>query len=117
MKMLDAQLLEQLKQRLLDEKQRLEDQINREDQEIKEMTAGHGNDSTYSNHMADDGGYLMDLDRTTKMRENLMANLKQVRSALDRMEKGTYGLSEISGKEIPVERLEALPWATRLVNE
>lgn len=115
--MLDAQTLELLKQRLLDEKQRLEDQINREDEEIREITAGQDNDSTYGNHMADDGGYLQDLDRTTKMRENLMSNLKQVRHALERVEKGTYGLSEVSGKEIPFERLEALPWATRLVNE
>jgi RNA polymerase-binding transcription factor DksA len=43
--------------------------------------------------------------------------LAQVERALERIEQGTYGLSEISGKAIPTERLEALPYATTLVSE
>ncbi len=115
--MLDEKIKEQLKQQLLVEKERLEDQINRETQEIKEMTSDQANEGTYSNHMADDGGYLMEMDRTTTLRQNIQETLNQVNHALQRMEDGTYGLSEVSGKEIPLERLEALPWATRLVSE
>jgi RNA polymerase-binding transcription factor DksA len=40
-----------------------------------------------------------------------------VKRALDRIEQGTYGLSEVSGKPIPIERLEAVPSATTLVDE
>ncbi len=36
---------------------------------------------------------------------------------LARMDAGTYGLSLISGRPIPRERLEAIPWATELVEE
>lgn len=43
--------------------------------------------------------------------------LAQVKRALDRIEQGTYGLSEVSGKPIPIERLEAVPHATTLVGE
>ena len=43
--------------------------------------------------------------------------LAQVERALQRMDAGSYGLSEISGKPIPVERLEALPWATTNVDD
>jgi DnaK suppressor protein len=43
--------------------------------------------------------------------------LTQVERALGRVEDGTYGVSELSGKPIPRERLEAVPYATRLVNE
>ena len=43
--------------------------------------------------------------------------LAQVNRALDRIEQGTYGLSEVSGKPIPIERLEAVPSATTLVDE
>ena len=43
--------------------------------------------------------------------------LAQVKRALERIEQGTYGLSEISGKPIPIERLEAVPYATTLVDE
>lgn len=43
--------------------------------------------------------------------------LEQVKKALARIDAGTYGLSEVSGKPIPLERLEAVPSATTLVNE
>lgn len=43
--------------------------------------------------------------------------LTQIDNALKRIAEGTYGYSELSGKPIPVERLEALPTATTLVGE
>jgi DnaK suppressor protein len=43
--------------------------------------------------------------------------LAQVEHALHRMDEGTYGLSEISGRPIPLERLEALPWATTTTDD
>jgi len=47
----------------------------------------------------------------------LQENLEEIGKALGRIESGTYGLSEISGKPIPLERLELLPWTSRLVEE
>ncbi len=38
--------------------------------------------------------------------------LAQVEEALKRMEDGTYGICEASGKPIPLARLQALPYAT-----
>jgi RNA polymerase-binding transcription factor len=49
-----------------------------------------------------------DLDRDT---------LEKIDRARRRIEEGTYGISEVSGKPIPIERLEAVPWATTLVDE
>jgi RNA polymerase-binding transcription factor DksA len=43
--------------------------------------------------------------------------LEQVKKALARIDAGTYGLSEVSGKPIPLARLEAVPSATTLVSE
>lgn len=43
--------------------------------------------------------------------------LAQVERALQRMDAGTYGLSEVSGRPIPLERLEALPWATTTADD
>lgn len=115
--MLDEGTKAQLKERLLEEKQRLEEQIARDNQEVLDMSGEQYNENTYGNHMADDGGYLQEIDRTTAIREQLQDSLDHVNQALQRMEEGTYGLSQISGKPIPVERLEALPWATTLVDE
>ena len=39
------------------------------------------------------------------------AQLREVESALSRMDAGTYGISEISGEPISFERLRAVPWA------
>lgn len=43
--------------------------------------------------------------------------LREVEAAEERLAQGTYGISEISGKPIPDERLRAVPAARRLVSE
>jgi DnaK suppressor protein len=43
--------------------------------------------------------------------------LERIDRALERIQNGTYGISEVSGRPIPLERLEAIPWATTLVDE
>jgi RNA polymerase-binding protein DksA len=43
---------------------------------------------------------------------NEQALLGQVDDALERMEKGTYGVCERCGEEIDYARLEAIPYAT-----
>ncbi|TMD05350.1 MAG: conjugal transfer protein TraR [Chloroflexi bacterium] len=54
-----------------------------------------------------------EIDENARDREELA----QVNRALERIAQGTYGHSEVSGKPIPIERLEALPHATTLVDE
>jgi RNA polymerase-binding transcription factor DksA len=48
---------------------------------------------------------------------NVRDQLEEVDAALQRVEDGTYGVSEVSGEPIPDERLRAVPWARRLVDE
>ena len=48
---------------------------------------------------------------------NVRGQLDEVDAALQRVEDGTYGVSEVSGEPIPDERLRAVPWARRLVDE
>jgi DnaK suppressor protein len=43
--------------------------------------------------------------------------LSDVERALAKLDNGTYGLSEFSGKQIPYARLKALPWARNDVDE
>jgi DnaK suppressor protein len=43
--------------------------------------------------------------------------LAQVERALAKIEEGTYGLSDVSGRPIPKERLEAMPEAIGTVEE
>jgi DnaK suppressor protein len=43
--------------------------------------------------------------------------VNQIDRALTKLQKGTYGLSEVSGEPIGFDRLEALPWATQTAQE
>ncbi len=69
----------------------------------------------YSQHQADQG--TDDFNRTislevTTREYNL---LKQIDRALEKIDEGTYGICDISGDEIPLARLEAVPYATMTV--
>ena len=49
--------------------------------------------------------------------EQVEQRLEIVERALQKMEEGTYGLSDVSGEPIPRGRLEAVPEAIRTVEE
>ncbi len=45
------------------------------------------------------------------------ALLAEIDRALAKMADGTYGVSEVSGRPIPIERLRAVPWARLAADE
>jgi DnaK suppressor protein len=54
--------------------------------------------------------------RLLSVMKALRANLRWVDRALTKMGLGTYGVCERCGNPIPIERLEALPWAILCVD-
>jgi RNA polymerase-binding transcription factor DksA len=67
-------------------------------------------------HMGDAGSDAYDRDFALSMLTKEQDALYEINEALDRMDRGVYGLCELSGKKIPEERLEALPY-TRYTRE
>lgn len=69
----------------------------------------------YSQHQADQG--TDDFDRTISLEVTTkeFKLLKQIDRALEKVEDGTYGICDVSGEEIPLPRLEAVPYATMTV--
>src|SRR5262245_44322798 len=65
----------------------------------------------------DDGNMLFAREEAMNELARVQQTLAQVEHALQRLEAGSYGYSEVSGRPIPIERLEALPDATTLVGE
>ena len=65
----------------------------------------------------DGGQQLEQAERDEALREELNEILAAIERAERRLEEGTYGLSIASGERIPDERLEAVPWAERKVEE
>ena len=68
-------------------------------------------------HVADEGSELFDEERDAGLAEALREELAAVERAEERLMLGTYGLSVESGEPIPDDRLEAIPWAERTVEE
>jgi len=54
-------------------------------------------------------------ERDLALRSNARELLEQVNAALRRLDEGTYGICADCGEPIPIERLEALPYATLCV--
>ncbi len=69
----------------------------------------------YTQHQADQG--TDDFDRTISLEitGKEFALLRQIDRALEKIEDSTYGICDVSGEEIPLARLEAIPYATMTV--
>lgn len=67
-------------------------------------------------HMGDAGSDAYDRDFALSMLTKEQDALYEINEALERMDRGVYGMCELSGKKIPEERLEALPY-TRYTRE
>jgi RNA polymerase-binding transcription factor DksA len=74
----------------------------------KEATEGT---PSYSMHMADAGTDSFDRDFALSMLSSDQDALYEVEQAIKRIENGTYGRCELTGRVIPKRRLEAIPWA------
>jgi YteA family regulatory protein len=102
--MTDEQL-KTLKNLLIDQLNSLEDRVSHtEEFETTEL-------SNYDNHPADNATDLFDQERGMALDQFKEEELNKVKAALAAIEDGSYGICAVSGKEIPYERLEALPTA------
>jgi RNA polymerase-binding protein DksA len=69
-----------------------------------------------TNDLADGGSDEFEHDLAFRLLSNEASALQEVDAALGRIEQGTYGICEETGKPIPEERLRAVPW-TRYTKE
>lgn len=118
--MMTTEQLSQFKQALLDEKARLEaeravyagdDRTDSEEDAAGELSHSDVNDP------ADEATNLFDRERDRAAIGNMERILGKVNRALEKMDEGTYGQSDIDGTPIPLERLEALPYALTTVDQ
>lgn len=74
-----------------------------------------GDLSSYSFHMADQGTDTMDREMAFTFASREGRYLHHLNEALERIEKGTYGLCRSCGGEIGKARLDAVPHATQCI--
>jgi len=90
--------------RLLELREQLLNQMNGLAKESAQEIAG------YSLHMADSGTDNFDRDFALSLLSSDQDAIYEIEEALKRIERGTYGVCELTGKPIPKARLEAIPW-------
>lgn len=107
----DQNTLTELKEKLLVEKTHLEEELLR----FAQPTSTPGNYETKFNDMGTDpdenASEVEEYVDNIALENNLESQLQDVTDALEKMEKGVYGVCEKTGEEISLDRLKVYPAA------
>jgi RNA polymerase-binding transcription factor DksA len=76
--------------------------------ESREMAEDQGDEPGF---LSEDGSSLAEAERLDVFSGNLAQMRARIMNALERMEDGTYGKCMRCGKDIPIDRLRAIPYA------
>ena len=76
--------------------------------ESREMAEDQGDEAGF---LSEDGSSLAEAERLDVFSGNLAQMRARIMNALERMEAGTYGKCMRCGKDIPIDRLRAIPYA------
>lgn len=114
---MDVNTLESLRMRLDEERERVERQIaGLTDSGLGEsLSDSTGEVSAYDNHPADLGSETFERSKDFALRENARIILGNINKAYEKIDDGTYGICENCKEDVPLERLQALPYATLCV--
>lgn len=108
---IDPKILEELRQKLLQEEIRIKDELGR----IAKPTEEEGDYVTTFEDVGDDedenATEVNDYTDNLAVESALEKQLKDVLDALEKIKTGTYGKCENCDAEIPIERLRAYPAA------
>ena len=103
--------VERFKEILENLRSQLRQTIKSVSDEVKSVEEPKG----YSQHQADEGtddfGQTISIEISSEEQEIM----RKVERALEKIEEGTFGICDVSGEEIPLARLEAIPYANMTV--
>jgi RNA polymerase-binding protein DksA len=110
---LSAANIEHFKQLLLQKRREIISNVyEMEDETLKKSRLDASGDlSSMPIHMADIGTDNYEQEFALGLMDSERKLLRETDDALQRIEEGTYGICEGTGKQIPKARLEAQPWA------
>ncbi|MCH9614770.1 MAG: General stress protein 16O [Chlamydiia bacterium] len=109
---LSKKQLEEFKERLLE----MRGQLTKSVQTVSEDVKGDDQPKGYSQHQADEGtdDFVQQISIEVSSKEFDM--LRLIDRALEKLDEGTYGICDLTEVEIPIKRLEAIPYATMTVD-
>ncbi|HXV70045.1 MAG TPA: TraR/DksA C4-type zinc finger protein [Acidimicrobiia bacterium] len=110
--------LERFRKRLEEEKDRLEEQIEDYERDLEEARLTESSsDRSPDPGNAEASSMKLEYAKELSIEQNTLDLLNKVNRALDKIADGTYGLCEVCGNPIPVERLDVLPYSTLCVED
>jgi YteA family regulatory protein len=106
-----------VKQQLLNRKAEVEERIQKhfQEEQTRTLSFSTGELSQYDNHPADTATDLYEREKDFALLEQLEREHEEIEHALAKFNHGTFGICEVTGQEIPYERLEANPAARTVV--
>jgi RNA polymerase-binding protein DksA len=107
---------EHFKQRLLDERARVQEALHYLHQENAGSRQDEREEIPSDNHPADVATSTVNREIDYTLEENEERVLGAIDTALERIEEGTFGTCRSCGQQIAVERLEALPYTTQCID-
>ena len=103
--------IEKFRKRLLEMRQQFSQLVKHVNDEVKNPDESKG----YSQHQADEGTDDFYRNVSLQVSDEEYKVLRQIDRALEKIDEETYGVCDISNEEIPLARLEAIPYATMTV--
>jgi RNA polymerase-binding transcription factor DksA len=114
----DVKFLKAQREMLTAERKQLLGQADRlEDEANSLIEDGEMGDVQFDDESGEGDTMVVERERDLALSAQARQTVADIDAALERMAQGTYGYSMVSGRPIPRERLEAIPWATELVEE
>jgi RNA polymerase-binding transcription factor DksA len=114
----DAKFLTMMRARLLEERVELTGQATRLEDEANALIAeAEMGDVQFDDEGGEGDTMVVERERDLALSAQARQTVADIDAALARLQQGSYGYSIISGKPIPRERLDAIPWADVLVQE
>ncbi|WP_461832297.1 TraR/DksA family transcriptional regulator [Aquifex sp.] len=103
---MEKELLEKCKKRLLEEKAKILERYFEKEETQQRL----GEESREPRDWEDIGQITYTEELLDNLSQVEMTTLKEIDYALEKIEKGVYGICERCGEEIPEQRLCAIPW-------
>lgn len=103
--------LEKFKKKLLEIKSQYTKLVRNVSEDVKTPEESKG----YSQHQADGGTDDFARNISLQVSDEEQKILRQIDRALEKIEEKTYGVCDLTGNNIPLPRLEAIPYATMTV--
>lgn len=110
--------VDRFKKRLVEERERLQEIVEEYERglEVARMTESSSDRSPEPGN-AEASSMKLEYAKELSIEQNTLDLIGKVDHALKRIDAGEYGICEVCGKAIPIERLNVLPYATLCVED